>query len=213
MLNWWFHTDAGLAARVGVGGAIFLLLALIDLARRGRQATRWREYLLLLAAVVAALGYGVINDQITSRISWEYFYYGKELATSLGPATPPDPRKLHWAAALVGMKATWSAGLIFGAMLLLANNPRRGRIRLRNRELLAWLPRILLSAVVCAVLFGVVGYLGGLTSLNEDFPVFLHDNLWRPRRFMCVYGVHLGGYIGGFGGAVWAAVAVWRAGF
>jgi len=210
MLHWWLHTDAGLAARIGIGAGIFLLLALLDFARHGRGATRWREYLLLLAAVAAALGYGVINDELTSRISWEYFYYGKELSRSLGPATPPDLHAMHWEAAKVGMKATWTAGLIFGVMLLLSNNPRRGRPQLRYRALLAWLPRILLTAAGCGAVFGVIGYFGGLTRFSEDFPLMVHDDLWRPRRFMCVYGIHLGGYIGGFAGASWAAASIWR---
>ncbi|MDB5318889.1 MAG: hypothetical protein JWN40_520, partial [Phycisphaerales bacterium] len=78
-------------------------------------------YSILLFAVIGAIVYGVLNDQITSTISWEYFYYGKDLAEQLGPRTPPDALALHRAAALVGVKATWSAGLIIGVAQLLAN--------------------------------------------------------------------------------------------
>src|ERR1700677_2554688 len=101
--------------------------------------------------------YGIVHDQITSTISWEYFYYGKALENSLGPTTPPDPAALHWAAAKIGVEATWAAGLIFGAVLLLANNPFRDLPRLANRELALWLPMIVGIAVVCGVVFGLAG--------------------------------------------------------
>jgi hypothetical protein len=37
------------------------------------------------------------------------------------------------------------------------------------------------------------------------------DDEWRPRRFMAVYGVHLGGYVGGALGTILAVVLVSRA--
>src|SRR5436305_7516242 len=97
-----FKSDGSLPLRIGIGVVIFALLAAIDLHRRGRQATRWREYLLLLAAVAVALAYGIVNDQFTSRLSWEYYYFGKGLDAALGPQTPPDPARLSWEAAKVG---------------------------------------------------------------------------------------------------------------
>jgi len=209
-LDWWLHSPRGLAARIALGMAVFVVLALTDLICHGRRATRYREYLLLLAAVVAGMAYGAINDQITCRISWEYFYYGKELAPRLGLVTPPDNGMLEWEAAKVGMKATWSAGLIFGVLLLLANNPSRGKPQLPDRALLAWLPRILLSAAICGAILGEVGYLGGLARFSADFPLMLREDLWRPRRFMCVYGIHLGGYVGGMLGAAWAVISIRR---
>src|SRR5437588_3921799 len=106
--TWLLRTSAGLATRIVAGAAIFLCLALLDLYRRGRAASRWREYSFLLATIAVAMIYGVINDLITSRISWEYFYYGKELAGVLGPLIPPEPAKLSWEAGKVGLKATWA---------------------------------------------------------------------------------------------------------
>ena len=122
-MSWLLHSDGGLLLRIVVGCCIFAALGIADLARHGRAATRWREYLVLLAAVAVALAYGALNDQITSAISWEYFYYGKELDKVLRPSVPPAGLSFHWEVAKVGLKATWSAGLIFGVVLLLANNP------------------------------------------------------------------------------------------
>jgi len=72
--RWWFTTDAGLLARIGIAGCIFGILAIADLWRHGRSARRWREYAFLLCAAVAGIVYGAANDLLSSRISWEYFY-------------------------------------------------------------------------------------------------------------------------------------------
>src|SRR6516164_3689375 len=102
--DWWLWTDAGLAARVAIGAGIFAALAAVDLWRNGRRATRWREYLFLIAAVALAMAYGLINDFVASGISWEYFYYGKGLDRLLGPHVPPDPMALRRAACEIGLR-------------------------------------------------------------------------------------------------------------
>ena len=117
---------AGCWWRILAGAAIFAVLAIVDLRRNGRAARRWREYLFLVSCVGLALVYGAANDQITVGVSWEYFYYGKDLITALGPKTPPEEMALRVEAAKVGLKATWSVGLILGVVLLFANNPRKG---------------------------------------------------------------------------------------
>src|SRR5579859_1599925 len=147
--DWWLRTDAGLLTRVAIGCSIFAMLAIIDFARHGRRATRWREYLFLVLAVAMAMIYGTANDAVASQISWEYFYYGKGLSDQLGPQVPPDPVALRSAAIGVGLRATWSAGLIVGVALLIANNPRRGRSRLNYRTLVIVLLLVLATAGVC----------------------------------------------------------------
>lgn len=210
MLSWWLHSDSGLLARIGIGTAIFLLLAVVDLVRRGRQATRWREYLFLLAACALGMAYGVINDRIASSISWEYFYYGKGLDEQLGPHVPPDPAALRWAACKVGLKATWTVGLVVGVVLLLANNPKPGRPQLRYRTLLQMLPVIFLVAACFAVAGGVIGSRGWLAWTSADLRGLLRDDLFRPRRFLTVHGMNLGGYVGGAIATVIAVVKIRR---
>jgi len=205
--HWWIDSNAGLTARVAVGVAILATLAVVDIYRHGKAAQRWCEYDFLAATCLVAMLYGAINDQITSRISWEYFFYGKELYKVMGDAVPPDAGQLHWEAAKVGMKASWSAGLILGVAMLLANNPRKSRTRLRNRQLLLMLPLILVVVIICAAIFGIVGYCGGLNWISPDFTELWQTNLWSPRRFMCTWGIHLGGYVGGVLGT---ALVVWR---
>ena len=108
-MQWLLHTNAGLLTRIAIGCGIFLVFALVDLRRRGREATRWREYLFLVACVLVALAYGVVNDQLTTTISWEYFAYGKGIAETLPGAEPNSP------AFRIAVGASWllcrSAGL------------------------------------------------------------------------------------------------------
>src|SRR5689334_12038315 len=180
--TWLTQSTPGLIARIALGVAIFAALALADLLKNGPRATRWREYAFLVIAVMAAMFYGVVNDQITSTISWEYFYYGKELANELGPITPPNPLKLRLAAVEVGVKATWSAGLFIGVALLLANNPSKKLPRLRNRKTLEQLPLVLTITAIVAALGALAGYAGLPAIWNQDFAQMLRRNEMRPRR-------------------------------
>ena len=205
--QWWLQSDAGLLARVLIGMAIFTAFAVVDLCRHGRQAHRWREYLFLLVAVAAAMAYGVLNDVLTSSISWEYFYFGKGLDETLGQQVPPNMPALRWQAALVGLKATWTAGLIIGVALLIANNPRRNRPQLPYRSLYRLLPLVILATAAFAAITGFAGYRGWLVGLSSDMQSIATDPLFGPARFMCVWGIHLGGYVGG--AIATAAAVIW----
>jgi hypothetical protein len=182
--------------RVTAGVLILAGMAIADLWRRGGHATRWREYAFLLLCVAVAMAYGIANDQITSRISWEYFYYGKELAPIIGSQTPPDPVALSWQAVRIGAEATWAAGLIAGVALLLANNPSC-LARLSFAQLAARLPSFVILTALFAVLGGIAGHYLLLCWISNDLHELADTNLWRPHRFLEVYGIHLGGYVGG----------------
>jgi hypothetical protein len=205
--KWLISSDQGLLLRIGIAIAIFTVLAVIDIRRKGRRSQRWREYLFLFAVAAAAIPYGVVNDLITAAISWEYFYYGKGLRDVLGPETPPAELALRWEAAKMGMKATWSAGLVVGVAFLFANNPRKNRSQLPYRGLIKLILLPLAAAVVCSVLGGWAGYAGLLRGFSQDFERLAAADLLRPRHFMCVWGVHLGAFVGGavcLVGSVWA---------
>jgi len=194
-IHWLLHTDGGLLVRILVGSAIFTIFAIVDFRRHRKAATKWREYTVLLISVALALVYGVINDQITVTISPEFFLYGKELSKTIGDN--PPMAQLRWEAAKVGMKATWTAGLIFGVALLLANNPSKSLPRLRNRQLVMYVPVILAITAVCGVVGAWLGYHGYLTRIDPDFGEMVAANLYRPMRFMSAWGANLGGYVGG----------------
>jgi hypothetical protein len=183
--------------RFTFGIVVLAALAIVDLRQKGRNATRWREYAFLTLCVAVALVYGILNDQITCRISWEYFYYGKDLSPILGPDTPPDATALQLQALRIGASATWWAGLIIGAAMLIANNPSRRGPQLSYPRLIARLPAILVITALSAIVFGFAGNLYYLNGISPDFQNLAATNLWRPHRFMTVYGIHLGGYVGG----------------
>lgn len=208
--HWWTQTDAGLMVRISLGVLAFLILAIWDLRRKGAAAQRWREYLLLLAAVGVAMAYGVINDQITVGISWEYFYWGKGLNEVLGSNTPPENMALRWEAVKVGLKATWSVGLIFGVIVLFANNPRKNLPRVPYRTLYRLLPIPVAAAVIMGITLGLAGYFGWLTNWSQGFRELVVYDAFRPRTFMAVYGVHLGGYIGSALGAAGVVAFILR---
>jgi len=183
--------------RFTFGILVLAAFAIVDLHQKGRNATRWREYAFLALCAAVAMVYGILNDQITCRISWEYFYYGKNLSPILGPDTPPDPMALQLQALRIGASATWWAGLIIGAAMLIANNPSRRGPQLPYRRLIARLPAIIAITIICAIIFGFAGEQYFLNAISPDFQNLAVTNLWRPHRFMAVYGIHLGGYIGG----------------
>ncbi len=152
--------------------------------------------------------YGIINDQITSRISWEYFYYGKNLAPIIGPDTPPNPNALQWQAARIGAAATWWAGLVIGAAMLIANNPSPRHRQLSYARLIARLPGIMGIVALTAIFVGIAGRYYLLNWISQDFRALAADHMWRPRRFMTTYGIHLGGYLGGVIGVAYSVLGI-----
>ena len=198
----------GLRYRIVAGVAVFIVLAVIDLRRHGKAARRWREYLFLLAATLLAMAYGALNDQFTSAISWEYFYYGKELSTVLGGATPPDRAAMRWQAARIGMEATWSVGLLLGASMLIANNPRPNRPSMPFSRLMLFFLLVFCVTALFSAVGGWLGWKGMLNWCSGDFQQLAADNLWRPNHFMACWGTHLGAYVGGCLGGTVSVIAV-----
>jgi hypothetical protein len=196
-LNWWLKSNAGLGTRITIGATVFAALAAWDLVRNGRRSTRWREYLFLILAAALAMAYGAVNDRIASSISWEYFYYGKGLDEQLGPRVPPDMAALQWEACKVGLKATWSVGLIIGVVFLFANNPRPHRVQIPYRRLIPLLLMVFPMAALFAVIGAWLGSHGWLAWSSSDLQAIVRDDLFRPKCFMAVYGMNLGGYVGG----------------
>jgi hypothetical protein len=210
--RWWLFSDAGTVARVSIGAAILAVLALVDVCRHGRAARRWREYLVLIFAAAAGATYGGLCDLLTSRISWEYFYFGKGLYLVLGSQVPPSAWPLAGRAGLVGIRSAWSAGLLAGAILLLANQPSTSRRSLPLVGICRLFSRIALVAVIGAALGGLAGRLGLLNWTSDDFRALAEANMFRPARFMTTYGIHLGSYLGGLAGTVLAVTNVVRRG-
>ena len=209
----WIISDRSLPLRIAIGVSIFAVLAILDYRKHREKATRWREYAFLFLCAAFAIGYGILNDLITSRISVEYFLFGKGVAkrVSAEVAANPDAHRgtLDLHAIRIGTVATWSAGLIAGAALLVTNT-LGDRPRLRMRQMLWLLPMIALCAIALAVAGAWLGYEGFFARFSEEFAQMLAKDEMRPRRFIAVFGIHLGGYVGALLGLILCCGLVWR---
>jgi hypothetical protein len=141
----------------------------IDAIRHGRNATKWREYsLLLLVGIAFGLG-GAVNDSITVSISPDYFVFGKQL----------PPETLPSAAILLGFKAGMVAGLIVGGLLLTYVSSRTD-IRGRLKAVVSVLPEVAGFALLGALTLGAL--------------VRVTSQVYIP--FRLVQGLHAGLYLG-----------------
>lgn len=174
--------------------ALFLVSSLlIPSGRDLRSAAR----LDLTGAVLAGL-FGVLHDQITYKISPEYFTrmkFGQFNAADFG--FPPRGR-----VALIGFLGTWWVGLI-GAWFL-------ARLAVRK-----WqrpekpVMKALLTIIVITVAFGISGYLAGpaLLSNRAGWPDALAGmGVTDAQAFHRAAGIHLGSYAGAFLG--WLAMLI-----
>lgn len=165
--------------------AFLAAVALYDLRRHGRRATRWKESSFWLACALAGALFGAANDLVTSRVSRAYFALGKGLLAA-------DASEFSRAVAALGAQAGAFAGLVVGGALLLANNPGERR-PLPYRRLAHLAVRPALFAVAVGPLFGALWWwdvqgLGGalLEGLSPD----------DARDFLMVQRIHVGLYAG-----------------
>lgn len=171
--------------------AVMAIAAGVDAWFRRGRSRRWKEYLFILLAGCAGAVFGAMTDLITSSLSPEYFIYGKEL--------PADG--IRWHAMLLGLKAGFSAGAIAGALCLFVG--MRGRavagVTLPGVALMAWRPLVLAVVLGAAVPFACAGFdpIGFVEPLSEPL------GRVRAERFLTVWHIHLGVYLGLGAGAVW----------
>ncbi len=184
------------------------LLALLVLAvslvvweslRRPGRFTRWREYAFLAGCGLAGCVLGVLNDQITSSLSPEYFVLGKEI---------PAGEEFRLRVASLGAKAGSSAGIIAGAFYLFANTFRSPRpiVSYRRLTILTWKP------IASAIVLGVAGALlfprVCPRGLINDLETVLTAS--ETASFVTVWGAHIGVYVGAAVGVLWGVCGIRR---
>jgi hypothetical protein len=103
---------------------------------------------IIALAMAAAIGYGVVHDQITIRVCPEYFTVAHPHIFNTGSLTLIA---LGW-----GVVATWWAGLAAGIALALA-------ARVGSPEKLTW-RRLVRPALVLLLVMGVCATLAGFTG-------------------------------------------------
>ena len=153
-------------------------------------------------AVIAAIGYGIIHDQVTARICVEYFTVGHP---PLFPTASPTLLALGW-----GVVATWWVGLPLGLLLAAA-----ARLGARNKLTAVQLRRpILVLLLSMGAIAGFAGAIGGVLAANGKvwLSPMLSEQL-RPDRhvpFLTDLWMHTASYAAGVLGGLVLAVWTWR---
>jgi hypothetical protein len=150
----------------------------------------------------AAVAYGLVHDQITARVSIEYFTIGHP---RLFATDDPTPHALAW-----GVIATWWVGVLLGIPLAIA--ARRGpRPKLAARDLLRPIGVLLLVMALCALAGAAIGHFG---AERNWFVLFgeLRERVPPEKQiaFMTAGGAHSASYLVGFVGGVVLIVKTWR---
>lgn len=162
--------------------------------------------LIVLLGLGAAVGYGILHDQITIRICPEYF--------TVAHPHLFDTESLTLLALAWGVVATWWVGLPLGA--LLAVSARAGPPPKRTaRELLIPVGILLGCMALLAAAAGLAGY---LMHRSHPFPIphHLRDEVPQQRHAALVadFFAHNASYLSGaIGGVVlcgWTVFRRWR---
>jgi hypothetical protein len=157
---------------------------------------------IVLLSIAAAVGYGIVHDQITARICAEYFTIGHP---PIFGTDDPTLLGIGW-----GVLATWWVGLLLGVPLAIA--ARAGRLPKRCAvSLVRPIAILMLVSGVGAALAGVVGWiLAGrgvvrlVGRLAEDVPADKHV------AFLIDGFAHTVSYAVGFVGGLIMIALVWR---
>ena len=104
--------------RVGLLLVLLVVVAGLEALLRGKAASRWVEYGVLVGMLVMGALFGVGMDQVSSRISPAYFLYAKGV----------DMNAFSWGVVDLGARAGVTAGAVAGAILLVFQRmPASGR--------------------------------------------------------------------------------------
>ena len=191
----------GFGTRLVVLILALLVAAALDRWRYGAEARRAREYGFLLACGLVGAVAGASLDQLSVRISPEYFELGKGLEGGAG---------LALRASILGGQAGFVAGLIAGGALLLVNQPRPDRPLLSElRVLRLGLPWVLALAVGAEVVAGLVLPRLDPLGLEPWLKGLVADD--RIEAFVTVQSMHVGLYSGALLGLSVACYRVHRA--
>lgn len=157
---------------------------------------------IILFCILAAVGYGIVHDQITARVCIEYFTIGHppvfrtESPTLLG---------LGW-----GVIATWWVGLFLGVPLALVTRCG-GRTKLTVKQLAPSILRLLCVMATMAFVAGIVGFMLATRGMIQ-LPEFVANSIPREHqiRFMADWWAHSASYLGGFVGGLIVISLAWR---
>jgi hypothetical protein len=182
--------------RLGLLVLLMAVIAWIDWRRHGVSASKWREYAFLIAAGLLGSLFGMTLDNLTATVSPDFFVYGKGIAIGDG---------FRGRVTYVGFHAGLLAGVIVGGVYLLANNKRPDRKSLPFLQLFRFalwpiLVAVLLMPLVASLMysFDPLGVGKGVDFLSPS----------QQRWFLAVWGINVGGYLGGLLGTIRGVVGI-----
>jgi hypothetical protein len=157
---------------------------------------------IIFLAVVAAIAYGIVHDQITARICVEYFTVGHPRLIN---SDSPTVLALFW-----GVVATWWVGLPLGLGLAIAARAGRRR-KLAAGELFIPVVKLLGCMLAVATAFGAIGFAtsrAGIFRLVE--PLASRVPADKHTAFLVDGWAHSGSYLAGIVGGVVLCIFTWR---
>jgi hypothetical protein len=157
---------------------------------------------IVLLCMAAAIFYGLIHDQITIRVSLEYFTV---LHPQILPVDyPPTALALAW-----GVIATWWVGLILG-LILAACSCWGKRPKLSARDLAGPVMTLLIVMALGAALSGIIGCELAARHIIEPSVLVLervpHDKI---DNLIAAGASHLASYVLGFAGGIVVSIRAW----
>jgi predicted secreted protein len=156
---------------------------------------------IILLCITAAVGYGIIHDQVTARVCVEYFTIGHP---PIFATADPTLLGVGW-----GIIATWWVGLFLGIPLAIAarfgKRPKRSPASI-VRSLLT----LLATAAICAFVAGCVGFFLAhqkIATFSDSIPSGVPSD--HHAGFIADAFAHGASYLVGFVGGLILIVKVW----
>jgi hypothetical protein len=157
---------------------------------------------IILLSVAAAIGYGIVHDQVTARICVEYFTIGHP---RLIDSESPTVLAFFW-----GVVATWWVGLPLGIGLAFAARFGR-RPKLEAGDLVVPMLKLLACMFVVAAAFGAVGFSTSRFGIFRMVgPIAVLVPAEKHTRFLIDGWAHSGSYLAGIVGGVALCILTWR---
>jgi len=158
---------------------------------------------IVFLCIGASVFYGLIHDQITIRISPEYF-------TVLHPQILPMDCPLTLLALAWGVIATWWVGLILGIVLALSSCCGK-RPKLSASQLVRPILKLLLVMATGATVAGAIGYELGVHHVLKPSDLVVEEV--PPDHITRVFAAgatHLASYALGFAGGIVLSIWAWK---
>lgn len=155
---------------------------------------------IIAASLIAAVGYGILHDEITARVCLPYFTV---LHPDIFHTQSPTLLGLAW-----GTYATWPVGLVLGILFAICARFGR-RPQLALRDLIPLLLRLLGIMAVCATLSAILGYFFGSMPAHSYYHLILMNPAIRAgipvsmeHRFVADLWATIGSFAAGITGGL-----------